>query len=122
MSNIKALALEIANLSNKETLEFINELKLLGFKEPEPVHIAQPIIETVKEEKEQTSFNVVLNSYGERKLQVVKEFNIIGNIGGLTKAKEIIEKGGVIKENVTKAVAEELKSALESQGATITIV
>ncbi len=71
----------------------------------------------VAEEKD--SFDVVLTSYGEKKINVIKEVRAITSLG-LKEAKDLVE--GVpkaVKEGCLKDEAEELKSKLEAAGATV---
>jgi len=70
---------------------------------------------------EQTEFTVVLESFGEQKIGVIKV--VRGATGlGLKEAKDLVE--GVpskIKEGISKADAEKLKKELEEAGAKVTI-
>jgi len=68
--------------------------------------------------EEKTEFDVVLKSPGGQKLQVIKEVRAITGLG-LKEAKELVEKGGVIKEAVSKDEAEALKKKLEELGAEV---
>ena len=71
--------------------------------------------------EEKTSFDVVLTSFGERKINVIKEVRQITGLG-LKEAKDLVE--GVpkpIKEGVAKEEAEELKNKLEGAGATVEV-
>lgn len=70
-----------------------------------------------KEEK--TSFNVELKSAGEQKVQVIKAVKEITGLG-LKEAKDIVDGAPkVIKENLKKEEAEEMKAKLEAAGATV---
>ena len=65
------------------------------------------------------SFNVVLASAGDQKINVIKEVRAITGLG-LKEAKEIVESAPKeIKEDVPTAEANELKEKLESVGASI---
>lgn len=69
---------------------------------------------------EQTEFNVVMTSFGEKKVAVIKA--VRGATGlGLKEAKDLVESLGVVKEGVEKAEAEELKKLLEEAGASVEI-
>jgi len=68
--------------------------------------------------EEKTEFDVVLKEVGGQKLKVIKEVRAITGLG-LKEAKELVEKGGAIKEGVSKDEAEEIKKKLEEVGATI---
>ncbi|SDJ09334.1 50S ribosomal protein L7/L12 [Natribacillus halophilus] len=70
-------------------------------------------------EEEQTDFNVVLNSAGSSKINVIKVVREITGLG-LKEAKSLVD--GVpetLKESVSKEDAEEMKSQLEEAGAEI---
>ena len=71
--------------------------------------------------EEQTEFDVVLTSFGEKKVAVIKA--VRGATGlGLKEAKELVESAPkALKEGVEKAEAEELKKALEEAGASVEI-
>jgi len=68
--------------------------------------------------EEKTEFDVVLKSPGGQKLQVIKEVRAITGLG-LKEAKDLVEKGGVIKEAVSKDEAEQIKKKLEELGAEV---
>ena len=75
----------------------------------------------VEAEAEKDSFDVVLVSAGEKKIQVIKEVRVITRLG-LKEAKELVDGAPkTVKEGVTKEEAEELKNKLESAGAVIEI-
>jgi large subunit ribosomal protein L7/L12 len=75
----------------------------------------------VEAEAEKDSFDVVLVSAGEKKIQVIKEVRGITSLG-LKEAKELVDGAPkTVKEGVTKEEAEELKNKLESAGAVIEI-
>jgi large subunit ribosomal protein L7/L12 len=70
--------------------------------------------------EEQTEFTVVLTSFGEKKVAVIKA--VRGATGlGLKEAKQAVEALGNLKEGVDKAEAEELKKLLEEAGASVEI-
>jgi large subunit ribosomal protein L7/L12 len=71
--------------------------------------------------EEQTEFNVIMTSFGENKVAVIKAVRGITGLG-LKEAKDAVE--GVpttLKEGVSKAEAEEVKKALEEAGAVVEI-
>ncbi len=70
--------------------------------------------------EEKTEFDVVLVNHGDKKINVIKEVRGITGLG-LKEAKELVEKGGVIKEAVYKDEAEEIKKKLEDAGATVEV-
>lgn len=70
---------------------------------------------------EKTEFNIVLKSGGPAKLKVIKEVkNLLGL--GLKEAKKLVDNAPInIKENISKAEAEFIKSKLEGVGAEVEI-
>lgn len=70
--------------------------------------------------EEQTEFTVVITAAGDKKLQVIKEVRAITNLG-LKEAKELVEAGGTVVENVGKDEAADVKTKLEAAGATVEV-
>jgi len=68
--------------------------------------------------EEQTEFDVVLTDAGANKINVIKEVRTITGLG-LKEAKDLVEAGGKVKEQVSKADAEAMKKKLEEAGAKI---
>ena len=72
-------------------------------------------------EEEQTSFDVILKSFGDKKIQVIKEVRAVTSLG-LKEAKELVDSAPkAVKEGLSKEEAEEVRSKLEAVGATIEI-
>jgi large subunit ribosomal protein L7/L12 len=72
-----------------------------------------------EEKEEKTTFDVVLKSAGDKKIQVIKEVRTATGLG-LKEAKDLVEGAPkTVKEGLTKDEAEKLKKALEEQGATV---
>jgi large subunit ribosomal protein L7/L12 len=72
-------------------------------------------------EEEQTEFDVVLTSFGDKKIGVIKEVRAATGLG-LKEAKEAVEAvPSKIKEGVSKEEAEALKAKLEDAGAAVEI-
>ncbi len=70
-------------------------------------------------EAEKTEFDVVLASFGDAKMGVIKAVKEITGLG-LKEAKELVEGAPkAIKEGVSKADAEDIKAKLEAAGATV---
>lgn len=70
---------------------------------------------------EKTEFDVVLASFGDAKMGVIKAVKEILGLG-LKEAKEFVEAAPkTVKEGASKAEAEELKAKLEEAGATVEI-
>jgi large subunit ribosomal protein L7/L12 len=71
--------------------------------------------------EEQTSFDVILTSAGDKKIQVIKAVREVTTLG-LKEAKDLVDSAPApIKEGVTKEEAAQLKAKLEEQGATVEI-
>ena len=68
--------------------------------------------------EEQTEFNVILKSAGEKKVEVIKAVRAITGLG-LKEAKDLTEAGGVVKEGASKEDAEKMKKDLEAAGAQV---
>ena len=67
--------------------------------------------------EEQTEFDLVLTSFGEKKIQVIKVVRELTGLG-LKEAKDLVEAiPGKVLEGVEKDAAEEAKTKLEEQGA-----
>ena len=70
-------------------------------------------------EEEQTEFDVVLQSAGEKKIQVIKEVRAATGLG-LKEAKALVDGApNPVKEGLTREDAEALQSKLEEAGATV---
>ncbi len=68
---------------------------------------------------EKTEFDVVLASFGEKKMDVIKAVKDICGLS-LKEAKELVESAPkALKEGASKADAEEIKTKLEAAGATV---
>ena len=81
--------------------------------------VAAPAAGESAVEEEKDSFNVVLASAGDKKIQVIKVVRTITELG-LKEAKDLVEGAPKpIKEDVAKAEAEEMKTKLEEAGATV---
>ena len=70
--------------------------------------------------EEKTEFDVVLTSFGENKIAVIKEVRGAIDGLGLADAKKLVEEApSTLKEAASKEEAEEIKTKLEGAGATI---
>jgi len=72
-------------------------------------------------EEEQTEFDLVMSSFGEKKVSVIKSVRAITSLG-LKEAKDLVESvPASIKEGISKDEAEGFKKQLEDAGATVEI-
>ena len=70
--------------------------------------------------EEQSEFTVTIKSPGDKKLNVIKEVRAITSLG-LKEAKELVESGGTVKEDISKEEADEIRGKLEAAGATVEV-
>jgi len=107
-------------MASEKILNFIEEIKTLSVLE------LSELIDAIQEEfgvtaEEKTEFDVVLASFGDAKMAVIKAAKDALGLG-LKEAKAVVESApATIKEGVSKADAEALKAKLEEAGATIEI-
>ena len=123
MADIKVLAEELVNLTVKEVQELAKVLKEEYGIEPAVAQVAVAAAGAGEAAAaEQTEFNVILVSAGQAKLQVVKAVKDITGLG-LKEAKELVDKApdSIVKEKVSKAEAEDIKSTLEEAGAEVEV-
>ncbi|MEG2771133.1 MAG: 50S ribosomal protein L7/L12 [Alistipes sp.] len=122
MADVKKLAEELVNLTVKEVTELATILKEEYGIEPAAaaVAVAAPAAaEAAVAEK--TSFDVILKSAGQAKLQVIK---VVKDLAGLSlgDAKALVDGAPkAVKEGVSKEEAENVKSQLEEAGAEVEV-
>jgi large subunit ribosomal protein L7/L12 len=127
----------MAKLSTGDLLEAFKEMTLLELSEfvkefedtfgvtaaaPVAVAAAAPTSGGPAEETfEQDEFDVILESAGEKKIQVIKEVRSLTSLG-LKEAKDLVEAAPkAVLEKVAKEAAAKAKEALETAGATVTV-
>jgi large subunit ribosomal protein L7/L12 len=128
MADVAKLAQEIKGLSLMEAAELVKILEEeLGVSAVAPVAAmaAMPGMAAsaaaVEEEEEQTEFDVILTTFGDKKIQVIKAVRKLTDLG-LKEAKEVVDNApSTILEKVSKATAAEAKAALEAEGATVEV-
>lgn len=122
MADIKALAEELVNLTVKDVNELSSILKNDYGIEPAaaaPVAVQAVSNEAAPAAAEKNSFNVILKNAGTAKLQVIKIVKEITG-KGLKEAKDMVDAGNqTVKENVSKAEADNIKAQLEAAGAEV---
>lgn len=119
-------------MASEKILKFIEDIKALSVLE-----LAE-LVDAIQEEfgvtaavaaapaaggaaaaEEKTEFDVVLTSFGDAKMAVIKAVKEITGLG-LKESKELVESAPkAIKEGVSKADAEEIKTKLEAAGASV---
>lgn len=111
----------ISNMSVMEVVELIEamEEKFNVTAAVASVAAAAPAAAAAVEEK--TEFDVVMTSFGENKVGVIKAVRTITGLG-LKEAKDLVEGApSTIKEGVSKADAADIKKQLEEAGASVDI-
>ena len=114
----------ISEMSVLELSELINDMEeKFGVSAAAAVAVAAPAAAAAEAggSEEQTEFDVVLSSFGDKKVGVIKAVRAITSIG-LKEAKDLVESAPApIKEGVPKEEAEELKKQLEDAGGTVEV-
>ena len=115
----------IGEMSVLELSELIKDVEdKFGVSASAAVAVAAPIAGTSGEEaagEEKTEFDVMLASFGEKKVGVIKAVRAITGLG-LKEAKDLVEAApSVVKESINKDESEEIKKQLEEAGATVEI-
>ena len=123
MADLKTIAENLVNLTVKEVNDLAKILKDEYGIEPQacaPVAVAVSGNDNNSSAgAEKSSFNVILKSAGQAKLAVIKVVKEITGLG-LKEAKDIVDGAPkAIKENVSKAEAEDIKNKLTEAGAEI---
>ena len=123
----------MAKLTTAEFIEAIKELSVMelnelvkaceeefGVSAAAGVVVADPAA-AAEEAEEKTEFDVELTEIGPNKVKVIKVVREATGLG-LKEAKEVVDNAPkVVKEQVSKAEADELKAKLEEQGAKVTL-
>lgn len=121
----------MAKLTKEEFISSLKEMNLLEIKElvdamkeefgvdPSAVAVAAPAAGAAQEE-EPSTVTVSIASAGAAKVAVIKVVKEITGLG-LKDSKDIVDSNGVVKENIAKAEADEIKAKLEEAGATVEV-
>ena len=114
----------ISEMPVLELSELINDMEeKFGVSAAAAVAVAAPAAAAAEagDSEEQTEFDVVLSSFGEKKVGVIKAVRAITSLC-LKEAKDLVESAPApIKEGVPKDEAEELKKQLEDAGGTVEV-
>ena len=128
----------MAKLSNDDLLEAFKGMTLIElsefvkqFEDTFGVTAAAPVAvaaaaapaggAAADEVEEQTEFDVILESTGEKKIGVIKEVRALTDLG-LKEAKDLVEAAPkAVLEKVTKEVAAKAKEQLEAAGASVSV-
>ena len=123
----------MAKLSNEDILNAIADMSVMDVVElvsameekfgvsaasvaAAPVAVA---VEAGAAAEEKTEFNVMINSFGDKKVAVIKAVRGITGLG-LKEAKDLVESApAAVKEGVSKAEADDMQKQLEEAGASV---
>jgi large subunit ribosomal protein L7/L12 len=125
----------MAKLSSDQLIDAFKELTLIELSEfvkkfeevfevtaAAPVAVAAPgggAAAPAEEVEEKDTFDVILESAGDKKIQVIKEVRALTNLG-LGEAKAVVDGApGTVLEGVNKETADKAKAQLEEAGATV---
>lgn len=121
----------MAKLTRDEFISSLKEMNLLEIKElvdamkeefgvdPSAVAVAAPAAGATADEGPST-VTVSIADAGAAKVAVIKVVKEITGLG-LKESKDIVDSNGVVKENIAKAEAGEIKAKLEEAGATVEV-
>lgn len=119
MADVAKLAKDLMALTILEAKELNDILEENGIKAAAAVAVAGPAAGGDAAEEVKDEFDVILASFGEKKINVIKEVRAITGLG-LKEAKDLVEGAPkAVKEGVTKDEAEDIKAKLEAAGATV---
>jgi large subunit ribosomal protein L7/L12 len=124
----------MAKLTTDQLIEAFKELSLIELSEfvkkfeevfevtaAAPMAVAAAPAAAAEAAEEKDSFDVVLESAGDQKIQVIKEVRALTNLG-LGEAKAVVDGApATVLEGANKETAEKAKAALEAAGAKVTL-
>jgi len=124
----------MAKLTTDQLIEAFKELSLIELSEfvkkfeevfevtaAAPVAAAAAPAAAAEAAEEKDAFDVVLESAGDQKIQVIKEVRALTNLG-LGEAKAVVDSApATVLEGANKETAEKAKAALEAAGAKVTL-
>ena len=126
----------MAKLSNEELLESFKEMTLIELSEfvklfedvfdvkaaaPAAVAVAGPAAAAAEAPEEQDEFDVILESAGDKKIQVIKVVRELTSLG-LKEAKDLVDGAPKpVLEKATKEAAEKAAESLKAVGAGVTV-
>lgn len=124
MADLEKIAEEIQGLTLLEASELVKLLEeKLGVTAAAPMAVAAAmpgaLAAAAEEVEEQTEFDVMLTEIGAKKIQVIKVVRQLTNLG-LKESKELVDGApSTVMQGVSKEAAEDAKTKLEAEGATV---
>lgn len=122
----------MAKLTKESFIESLKEMNLLEIKElvdamkeefgvdPSAVAVAAAPVQGAADDDSNATVTVTLTDAGAGKVGVIKVVREITGLG-LKESKDIVDNNGVIKENISKDEANDIKAKLEEAGATVEV-
>ena len=112
----------ISNMSVMEVVELIEEMEKKFNVSAAAVAVAAPAAAgAAAAVEEKTEFDVIMTSFGENKVGVIKAIRTITGLS-LKEAKDLVEGApSTVKEGVSKADADDIKKQLEEAGAAVDV-
>jgi large subunit ribosomal protein L7/L12 len=111
----------IAGMTVMEIVELISAMEEKFGVTAAAAVAAAPAAAAAAPVEEKTEFDVVMSSFGEKKVEVIKVVRALTGLG-LKEAKDLVEGvPSMIKEGIPKAEAEDIKKKLEEAGAKVDI-
>ena len=122
MSKLEKIVDELSSLTVMEAAELSKLLEdKWGVSAAAPVAVAAAAAAPVAAAAEKTEFSVVLESAGDKKINVIKVVRELTGLG-LKEAKDLVEGAPKeVKGDVPKSAAEEMKKKLEAEGAKVAL-
>jgi large subunit ribosomal protein L7/L12 len=122
MANFDDIISKIESLTVVELAELVKKLEeKFGISAAAPVAAGSAGVGGAATAEEKTAFNVVLKSSGASKLNVIKVVREVTTLG-LKEAKDLVDGAPkMVKENIKKEEAEEIKKKIEAAGGTVEI-
>lgn len=122
----------MAKLTKDEFINSLKEMTLLEIKElvdamkeefgvdPSAVAVAAPAQGGAESSDSPSTVTVSIKDAGAAKINVIKIIKELTGLG-LKESKDIADKGGVVKENISTTEADDIKAKLEEAGATVEV-
>jgi large subunit ribosomal protein L7/L12 len=126
MAEVKMTAEDILkHIGSMSVLEVSKLVKLMeeefGVSAAAPVAAAAAAPADAEQAAEQTEFEVILASFGDKKINVIKSIRAMTGLA-LKEAKDLVEAApSSVKSGISKADAEDMKKQLEEAGATVEV-
>ena len=116
MAEISKFIDEIKNMTVVELNELVKALEEeFGVSAAAPVAVAAAPAAAAAPAEEKTEFTVVLKSFGDKKIDVIKAVREFTSLG-LAEAKALVKSLGTIKEGATKEEAEKILASVKAAG------